>query len=432
MTTKTYSSTKVAMGIACSVFLMAGFFTCLNGVIIPRLKTLFELSFAKAMFVQFAFFGAFFLLSLPAERVLAKLGYKMTMILGLILTGAGSLGFWPAVQIRLYPAFLATLFVLAVGVTLLQLAANPFVSLLGKKETASSRLTLAQAFNSLGTTIAPLIGGYFILSGAHTTLTPEQLHQLPAQAQHAYHAQLAGAMQGPYIVFALVSFLLAAFIFKMRFPASEDNTVGASSPNTQYRVSDVMRYSHAVFGIFAIFAYVGAEVALGSLMVNYFTLPQIGNLSESQSTWYISIYWGLAMVGRFIGSALLAHFKPRYLVGIFASINVVLLASSVMLSGMPAVYALICIGLFNSIMFPTIFTLGIAQLGHLTGVTSSLLLMGTIGGAIIPFIQGRIADSWGLQISFLLPAISYIYITFYGFWGAKVRQAPEIAKQKNT
>ena len=420
MTTKTHTNMTAAMGVAFTVFFMAGFFTCLNGILVPRLKTLFELSFAKAMLVQLAFFGAYFLLSLPAGRMIASFGYKKTIIFGLILTGLGSLGFWPAAAVRLYPAFLATLFILAAGVTLLQVSANPFVSLLGPEQTASSRLTLAQGFNSLGTTIAPIIGGWFILSG--TSLTPEQLHALPVAAQNAYHAELAAAVQHPYLVLGLLSFFFAFLIYILRFPSPK---VEADEPGHQasYTFADVFRYPHAIFGVLGIFTYVGAEVSIGSLMVNFFTLPQIGGFSEAKAAGYASIYWALAMVGRFIGSPLLARVSPRHLLGLFAVMNVLLLLASVALSGTGAVYALVSIGLFNSIMFPTIFTLGIAQLGPLASRASSLIIMATMGGAIIPYIQGRIADFYGLQISFLMPALCYIYIAFFGFWGARVRRS---------
>lgn len=420
MTTKPHTNVTAAMGVAFTVFFMAGFFTCLNGILVPRLKTLFELSFAKAMLVQLAFFGAYFLFSLPAGRMIASLGYKKTIITGLILTGLGSLGFWPAAEVRLYPAFLATLFILAAGVTLLQVSANPFVSLLGPEQTASSRLTLAQGFNSLGTTIAPIIGGWFILSGK--LIAPEQLHALPVAAQNTYHADLAAAVQRPYLVFGLLSFIFAFLIYVLRFPSPK---VEADEPGgqTSYRFADVFRYSHAIFGVLGIFTYVGAEVSIGSLMVNFFALPQIGGFSEAQAAGYASIYWALAMFGRFIGSALLARFSPRHLLGLFAVMNVVLLVVSVAMSGIGAVYALVSIGLFNSIMFPTIFTLGIAQLGPLASRASSMIIMATMGGAIIPYIQGRIADFYSLQISFLMPALCYIYIAFFGFRGARVRRS---------
>ena len=420
MTTKTHANMTAAMGVAFMVFFMAGFFTCLNGILVPRLKTLFELSFAKAMLVQFAFFGAYFLLSLPAGRMIARLGYKKTIITGLVLTGLGSLGFWPAAAVRLYPAFLTTLFILAAGVTLLQVSANPFVSLLGPEKTASSRLTLAQGFNSLGTTIAPIIGGWFILSGK--LIAPAQLHAMPQLAQNAYHAELASAVQRPYLILGLLSFLFAFLIYVLRFPSPKVES-DQTDATTHYTFADVFRYSHAIFGVLGIFTYVGAEVSIGSLMVNYFALPQIGGFTEAQAAGYASIYWALAMCGRFLGSALLTRFSPRHLLGIFAVMNVFLLILSVAMSGMAAVYTLVAIGLFNSIMFPTIFTLGIAQLGPLASRASSLIIMATMGGAIVPYIQGRIADFYGLQISFLMPALCYLYIAFFGFWGARVRRA---------
>lgn len=421
MTTEKYVTNVAAMGVATLIFFVWGFFTCLNDILIPHLKAVFELSFTQAMLVQFTFFGAYFLMSLPAEWLIERLGYKNGMVAGLVIVGIGAAGFWPAAQVRLYSAFLATLFVLASGVTVLQMAANQFVSLLGPERTASSRLTLAQAFNSLGTTVAPLLGGWLILSSA--VKSAQSIQALPLEAQISYKLHESQSVQGPYLGLAIVAWLLAIVVFFIRLPQiSRDEDLSEEHPHS---FADVLHYRHVVLGVIATFCYVGAEVSIGSLMVNYFSLPHIGGVSEAEATHYVSVYWFLAMLGRLFGSALLARFSPRLLLSLFAGINVILLVVTVILTGKPAVFALIAIGLFNSIMFPTIFTLGIARLGALTGKASGLLIMAIVGGAIVPSIQGYFADHIGLQLSFLLPAFCYAYIVYYGVWGAQVRGLDE-------
>ncbi|MEE7547445.1 L-fucose:H+ symporter permease [Xanthomonas sp. Kuri4-1] len=417
MTTKNPVNNRVALGVATTIFFMWGFLTCLNDILIPHLKAVFELTFARAMLVQFTFFGAYFLMSLPAGWLVARLGYKRGIVAGLAIAGIGALGFWPAAESRLYEAFLAALFVLATGITVLQVAANPYVALLGPERSASSRLTLAQALNSLGTAIAPIFGGLLILS--NTVMSGEQIAQLPPAEQLAYRVQEAQAVQGPYLGLAVVLFLLAVFVFLFRLPSLTETT--AKADDSRHTLGDALRHPHVRFGVLAIFFYVGAEVAIGSVMVNYFSMPEIGGFSEREATHYVSAYWTLAMIGRFIGSALLAKLSPRVLLSVFAAINAALLGLTMGTSGMTAVYALVAIGLFNSIMFPTIFSLGIERLGPLTGRASSLLIMAIVGGALVPYLQGLLADHIGLHPSFVLPLLCYLYIVFYGVWGSRLR-----------
>lgn len=419
MTTTQHSVThRVALTVVTTIFFMWGFLTCLNDILIPHLKAVFELNFARAMLVQFTFFGAYFLMALPAERLVARLGYKNGIVAGLAIAGVGALGFWPAAELRIYRAFLGALFVLATGITVLQVAANPYVSLLGPERSASSRLTLAQAFNSLGTAIAPLIGGWLILS--NTVMSGDQLAQLPQAEQIAYRAQEAQAVQGPYLGLTVVLLLLAVFVYLFRLPSLSEATEKGDAGH-HHTLGEALRHPHVAFGVLAIFFYVGAEVSIGSLMVNYFSMPQIGGFSEAQATRYVSAYWTMAMIGRFVGSVLLARLSPRLLLSLFALINALLLVVSVSTTGMTAVYSLVVIGLFNSIMFPTIFALGIERLGPLTGRASSLLVMAIVGGAIVPYLQGLLADHVGLHPSFLLPALCYLYIVFYGLWGSRLR-----------
>ncbi len=417
MTPKNPVNNRVALAVATMIFFMWGFLTCLNDILIPHLKSVFELNFARAMLVQSTFFGAYFLMGLPAGRLVAHLGYKRGIVAGLAIAGIGALGFWPAAELRNYTAFLSALFVLATGITVLQVAANPYVALLGPERSASSRLTLAQALNSLGTAIAPIFGGLLILS--NTVKSGDEIAQLSQAEQLAYRVQEAQAVQGPYLGLAVVLFLLAVFVFLFRLPALTEATEKAGAH--QHTLADALRHPHVRFGVLAIFFYVGAEVAIGSLMVNYFSMPEIGGFSEREATHYVSAYWTLAMIGRFIGSALLAKLSPRILLSIFAAVNVGLLGLTLGSSGMLAVYSLVAIGLFNSIMFPTIFALGIERLGPLTGRASSLLIMAIVGGALVPYLQGQLADRIGLQPSFVLPLLCYLYLVFYGIWGSRLR-----------
>ena len=409
------ADTRVALAVVTTVFFMWGFLTCLNDILIPHLKAVFELNYARAMLVQFTFFGAYFLMSLPAGRLVAHLGYKKGIVAGLVIAGIGALGFWPAAHLRIYEAFLAALFVLATGITVLQVAANPYVALLGPENTASSRLTLAQALNSLGTAIAPIFGGMLILNSA--VKSADQLAALPATEQLAYRVQEAQSVQGPYVGLAVVLFLLAMFVFLLRLPALTEATEQAD--HKKHTLGEALRHPHVLFGVLAIFFYVGAEVAIGSFLVNYLSMPQIGGFSEQEATKYVSAYWTLAMVGRFIGSALLAKFPPRTLLALFALACVALLLLTMSGAGSLAVYSVVAIGLFNSIMFPTIFALGIERLGPLTGKASSLLIMAIVGGAVVPFAQGLLADRIGVQHAFVLPLLCYGYIVWYGLRGSR-------------
>ena len=327
----------------------------------------------------------------------------------------GALGFWPSAALRTYEAFLGSLFVLATGITVLQVAANPYVALLGPEQTASSRLTLAQALNSLGTTLAPLFGGFLILSTA--VKSGDEINALPVAEQIAYRTAEAQSVQGPYVGLAIALVLLAVFVYLFRLPSLTETTEQADSGH--HTLLDALKHPHVLFGVLAIFFYVGAEVSIGSLMVNYLALPEIGGMTEQQATHYVSAYWGCAMVGRFAGAWLLAKYSPRGLLAGFAVANVVLLGVTLASGGKVALYGIVATGLFNSIMFPTIFSLAIERLGPLTNKASSLLIMAIVGGAIIPLLQGMLADRIGLHLSFVLPVVCYVYIIFYGLVGSR-------------
>ncbi|MEO7324925.1 MAG: sugar MFS transporter [Dokdonella sp.] len=418
MTDRT-ASPRVALAVATTLFFMWGFITVLNDVLIPHLKSLFNLDYAQAMLVQLIFFGAYFLMSLPAGKVIAWLGYRNGILIGLAVTGVGALLFIPAAQTVSYAMFLGAFFVLASGITLLQVAANPYVSLLGDPRYASSRLNLAQALNSLGTTLAPKLGGMLILSGS--VLGATQLAKLAPPELLAYRAQQAALVTGPYIGVAVTLFVLAFVVWLFRLPPLTEATARADAH--KHRFADVLRHRHLRLGVVAIFLYVGAEVSIGSFMINYLSMPSIGDISEATAAGYVSLYWGGAMVGRFVGFALMRTLDPRRLLGSFAALAALLVALTMIAQGHAALWSVIAIGLFNSIMFPTIFTVAIEGMGKLTDKASSLLIMAIVGGAIVPVLQGMLADHIGLQHAFVLPLACYVFIVYYGFSGSLVRGA---------
>lgn len=401
-----------ALVVLTSLFFMWGFITSLNDILIPHLKAIFTLSYVQAMLIQFSFFGAYFVMSVPSGYLVEKLGYRRGIIIGLSTAGIACLGFYPAASMQSYPLFLAALFVLASGITLLQVAANPYVTVLGASETAASRLNLTQAFNSLGTTVGPFLGSMFILTAAMSA---------GAAVDTAKEIQ---TVQGPYLVLAGLLFLIAIVFSQFKLPVvagTDATTAGADDHN----VPSVWAHSHLVLGAVAIFMYVGAEVAIGSLLVNFMSQPEVGGLTEKTAGSYLSLYWGGAMVGRFIGAVVLRKIKPGYVLAFNAACAIALLLIAIGVAGKAAMWAVLAIGLFNSIMFPTIFTLGVAKLGRHTGEGSGLLCMAIVGGAIVPVIQGYFADTIGLLSSFFVPVICYAYIVFYGVKGHVVRSVPD-------
>jgi len=401
------------LAIVTTLFFMWGFLTCLNDILVPHLKSIFELNYSQAMLVQFAFFSAYFLFSVPWSKVVNTIGYKTTMVVGLVTMACGAFLFLPAATAASYPLFLTALLVLAAGITGLQVSANPYVDLLGKPETASSRLDLTQAFNSLGTTIAPKVGGLLILGAAPLALA--QLQQLKPQALHLYRVQQASSVKIPYTVIGIALLLLAVLIGFSRLPKVEEATIRSGQKTND----SIWKHRHLLLGALGIFAYVGAEVSIGSFLVNYFGLPQIAGLAPRVAAGYVSFYWGGAMVGRFIGAPLLQRFKPGYLLAIFAIAAGTLVTASMVLNGHVAMWTIISVGFFNSIMFPTIFSLGEAELGPLSGTGSGLLNMAIVGGAIIPVIQGVFADTVGLHHAFVLPVVCYLYILYYALVGSE-------------
>ena len=401
------------LAIVTTLFFMWGFLTCLNDILVPHLKSIFDLSYTRVMLVQFAFFSAYFLFSIPWSKIVNAIGYQKTMVAGLLCMAVGAFLFLPAASSASFTLFLGAFIVLAAGITGLQVAANPYVVVLGKPETASSRLDLTQAFNSLGTTIAPKLGGLLILAAA--PLTVEELKALSPTALHLYRVQEAASVKMPYTVIGIALLLLAVLIAASKLPSIE---------HAQFRPDansgdSIWKHPNLVFGALAIFAYVGAEVSIGSFLVNYFGQDEIAGLSAKSAAGYVSFYWGGAMIGRFLGAGLLRKFRAGHLLGAFAICTSLLVTLSMITHGHFAMWSILAVGFFNSIMFPTIFSLGVAELGPLTGNASGILNMAIVGGAIVPLIQGVIADHIGIHHAFFVPVICYLYILYYALSGSK-------------
>jgi MFS transporter, FHS family, L-fucose permease len=404
-----------AMSVVTALFFMWGFVTCLNDILIPHLKSIFDFNYAQVLLVQTSFFLSYFVFSLPAGKFIDKFGYGKTAVTGLVIMGVGALVFLPAANAASFALFLVAIATLAAGMTLLQTAANPYVAVLGPPQTASSRLNLAQAFNSLGTTLAPAFGSTLILGGVAGAISADVLRTYSPQQMQMYRASQAASVKTPYIIISIVLFALAIALAFYRLPS-----IPQAEAHGELHDS-IWRYPHLVLGAVAIFTYVGAEVAIGSLMANYLNLPNIGNLTLADAARMLQYYWGGAMIGRFVGAAVLQKLRTNNLLALNAVIACALVLISTFTTGHTAMWAILTVGLFNSIMFPAIFTLGIAGLGPLTGEGSALLVAAIVGGAVIPLLQGVIANWAGLHLSFLLPAICYVYIALYAWKGSLPR-----------
>lgn len=433
-----------------SLFFMWGFITCMNDVLIPYLKKLFSLTYFESMLIQFCFFGAYFIGSLIYFTIsyysgdpINKIGYKKGILLGLLISAIGCAMFYPAATLAAYGVFLAALFILGLGFTLLQISANAYVSLLGPDESASSRLNLTQAFNSLGTTIAPVLGGYLI------------------QEFFAVNGVVsAQSTKIPYLIFAGLFILLGIIIAFVKLPKF-------NSEEIESKGLGALKYKNLRLGVIAIFFYVGGEVAIGSFIISLLGQANMGSMPEAVAKNYLSLYWGGAMIGRFLGAISLSkgidttkkiiymlitavvvfgviysivtlsfaqiHYflifialnlvgfligksSPGRTLAVFACVNVVLVLITMFTNGTVAMWSILGIGLFNSIMYSNIFTLGIAGLGKYTSQGSSLLVMAILGGAVIPVIQGAVADIIGVQHALILPVICYLYIVYFGYY----------------
>jgi len=414
-----------------TLFFLWGFITVLVDSLVPRLKDVFEMSYAKTVLVQFAFFTAFFVVSVPAGTLLSKIGYRKGIVLGLIIMALGCLLFYPAAEYRNFNVFLIGYFTLAGGITVLQVAANPYVALLGSEEDASSRLNLSQAFNSLGTTIAPIVGALFLLSDS--VKTSEEINVLTALEKADYYSAEAATVQTPFLLIAAFIGILALIFAFIKLPK-----VMKESPKGGYL--SLLKNKLMLMGALGIFVYVGAEVAIGSFLVNYFsdmnlavivmenemmmnianTIASVFNKTFSNSDpksllgIFIIFYWGGAMIGRFIGAYLTKIMDAGKVLSIFASLAILMILISINTQGLISMWSILAVGLFNSIMFPTIFTLTLEGLGDLKAQASGLLCMAIVGGAIIPFAFGSLIDGFGFKKAFILTVICYGYIMYYG------------------
>ncbi|MDO4248802.1 MAG: sugar MFS transporter [Neisseria sp.] len=398
-----------ALAVLTSLFFMMGAITSLNDVLIPHLKNAFSLNYTQAMLVNMVFFGAYALMSIPMGKLVEKLGYKNGVIGGFLIAAVGCLLFYPAASSLSYPVFLGALFILASGITLLQVAGNPYVTLLAKPGKESATLTLVQAFNSVGTTVAPPLGGLLILAEA---------------SQHMSAAQEAQSVQIPYLGLAGVLILLAAAVKLIRLPDAQAIAEAETEHNHDGKTS-VWQYKHMVLGALGIFCYVGAEVAIGSLLIN--VMESAAGVTHLQGSRWIAFYWGGAMVGRFLGSAVMSRVAPNKYLMFNAIMAVILISTAILSGGKVAMFALLAVGFFNSIMFPTIFSLATKGLGKFTGAASGIICTAIVGGAIVPFIQGLAIDGLSggmgaapaLMASFALPVLCYLYILFFAAKGHK-------------
>lgn len=401
------SSNTVPLIIVTMLFFMWGLLTSLNDVLIPHLKAIYTLSYVQAMFVQFCFFGAYFIVSLPAGILIKRIGYQSGVVVGLTIAAAGCALFYPA-STSGYGMFLLAFFVLASGITILQVAANPYVTVLGDAVTASSRLTLTQAFNSLGTTVAPALGGMLILTAG--VLNVSDVARLPQVEQLAYRAHQAASVQGPYLVLAAALLVLALLFAVARLPKISH----ADSSDASVADGSVFAHRHLVLGAIGIFMYVGGEVSIGSFLINFLGEGNIAALTPSAAAHYVSYYWGGAMLGRFLGFGLMRAVSPGKALALNAGCSILLILAAIFTHGQLAMWSIIAVGLCNSIMFPAIFSMALNKLGRQTGKGSGLLCMAIVGGAVVPFAQGFLADRIGLQASFFVPAACYAYVLFFG------------------
>jgi FHS family L-fucose permease-like MFS transporter len=401
--------------LAMALFFAFGFCTVLVDTLTPKLKGMFALSYTEVMLTPFAFFGAYFLVSLPASWLLARIGYLQSVVVGLCVTALGCLLFTPAASLGIYPAFLLAVFVMAGGVTVVQVAANPLATIIGDPRFTHSRLTLAQAFNSLATMVGPLFGAALIL--AHSRPMPDPRTVSPA-ALSVLRIQEAHAVQGPFLGIAL-GLLLLAGVCAAFFKASPRTTATAPLPYVQ-----LLGDRRLMFGVVSIFLYVGAEVSIGSLLTNYLMSGHALGVRQQVAGSLVSVYWGLAMVGRFIGAYALRRVRPGTALAICAAGAGTLAVLSGLTAGLAAAAAVLAIGLFNSIMFPTIFTLAIEDLGENGHQGSGLLCLAIFGGAVVPLIAGRVADSFGLTVFLVVPVVCYMWITGYGLVTRQSRPAP--------
>ena len=414
------------------LFFMMGFITCLNDILIPYMKVLFVLKYWQVNLINFCFFGAYGIMSIPGGKLVQKYGYKPIMIAGFMIAALGCALFFPAAELRIYGLFLGALFILASGVTLLQVAGNPYVSILGSPETSSSRLTLTQALNSLGTTIGPLVGGSIIL--ANLPEMPDALKGAKSYDNLSFELTLTlndflakidlSYLQITYIIIAAIFASLGIVLYFIKLPAIGHGE-GEVDTEGEIQKSSIWEYKQLVLGAIGIFVYVGAEVAIGSHIINYLDMREVMAMKAQEAVTYVIFYWGAAMVGRFLGTIILTKFKPGKVLGIYGLMAVSLITLSILTTGVVSMWTLLMVGFCNSLMFPTIFTLSIKGLGKYTEQASGILCTAIVGGALIPLLFGTVADLTGgnLKLALLIPIVCYFYISYFGFKGHKTKES---------
>ena len=404
-----------ALALLASLFFMWGFITVINNTLLPHLRSVFELNYTQTTLIESVWFIAYAVASMPSAFLIERIGYKKAIVAGLLIMAAGALGMIPAARIPSYEVTLLALFVIACGIALLQVAANPYVAVIGPAESSESRLTLVQAFNSMGTFFAPYFGGYLILSrtvsGTSLEGTQFTLEQRMADAE---------ATQLPYVLVAIVLVVIAVVIARAKLP-----TLGASTQRAnaeERRKLSLWKHRNLVFGVPAIFIYLIAEIGVANLFINFVILPDIAGITPAEAANYLVLLWGGMMVGRFAGSFLMRRFAATRVLAAFALFAAAVMIGAATLHGPVAMWCLILVGLGHSIMFPAIFAMGIKGLGPLTEEASGLLIMAIAGGALV-VVQGWLADLYGLQNSFWLTVACELYVLWYALWGSKPTHA---------
>lgn len=403
------------LSLLATLFFMWGFITVINNTLLPHLRSVFELDYTQTTLIESVWFIAYFVASIPSAKLIERVGYQRAIVIGLAVMAGGALLMVPAARLPSYPLVMVALFVVASGITLLQVAANPYVTVIGPPETGPARLNLVQAFNSLGTTLAPLFAGYLILgrskggtAAADVTLTAAERY---SDAQSVIL---------PYIIVAVLLVILAVVIARSKLPAIGVASRRASREDR--KGLSLWKHRNLVWGVPAIFIYLIAEIGVANLFINFVSQPQIADITHEQASRYLAILWGGMMIGRFLGSFLMRRFPADKVLAAFAVGAFVVMIVTTFAHGPLAMWALILVGLFHSIMFPTIFSLGIKGLGPLTEEGSGLLIMAIAGGALV-VVQGWLADRYGLQWSFLLTAACELYVLFYALWGSRPTNA---------
>ena len=400
-----------ALSLLASLFFMWGFITVINNTLLPHLRSVFELNYTQTTLIESTWFIGYLVASLPAAKLIERIGYQRALVVGLVVMTAGSLGMILAASLPSYGVTLASLFTVSCGIALLQVAANPYVAVIGPAHSAEARLTLVQAFNTTGDVLAIVFGRYLIL-GRTTAGTSAEGTALT----HAQRMADAQATELPYLIVAIVLALLAVVLSRARLPALGGATRRANAE--ERRGLSLWRHRNLVLGCFGIFLYVLAEIGVGNLFINFASQPGIADITHEQAAFYLTFVWGGMMVGRFVGAWIMRHIPAERVLAVFALGAFVAALAASFLHGPAAMYALIAVGLFHSIMFPTIFALAIRGLGPLTEEGSGLLIMSIAGGALV-FIQGNIADRYGLQWAFLVTAACELYVLFYALWGSR-------------